>query len=310
VYLTDDLQNLVDPAPSGTLPLSAIHEELRIFVDALLSDFSGSGSVSVYFTKRAQHEPAVRQDLLPLLVYEAVSQGGYSNAIPLAASWALCLAASHLLDDAQDNGRFQCVNDGVMALGAANVALAQLDTDEDALRDILDAIGRVAALGANAQSDELQHGRTWSKSGYFRNVMGKAAAIIATGVWIGGRLATENGETLALLKEFGLALGMAIQISDDCLDLADDLANGVYTLPVIEGLAMREHPDYPALKRLVSQTPLPESDVQTVVDILDNMGAVDACNHMVRAYQVQATAVFNIAPGLETYFADYVAPES
>jgi len=309
VYSTDDLQTLVDPAPSGTLPLSAIHEELRIFLDALLSDFPGSGSVSVYFTKRAQHEPAVRQDLLPLLVYEAVSQGGYSNAIPLAAFWALCLAASHLLDDAQDNGRFQCVNDGVMALGAANVALAQLDTGEDALRDILDAVGRVVALGANAQSDELQYGRTWSKAGYFRNMMGKAAVIIATGVWIGGRLATDNGETLALLKEFGLVLGMAIQISDDCLDLADDLANGACTLPVIEGLAMREHPDYPALKKLMSQTPLPESDVQTVVDILKNMGAVDACHRMVKAYQVQATAVFNIVPGLKTYFADYVTPE-
>lgn len=107
MYSTADLQTHVNPASSRTLSLGAIHEELRIFVDALLADFPGSGSVHTYFTKRAQHEPAVKQDLLPLLVYEAVSGQAHGRAIPLAASWALYLAASHLLDKAQDGGRFQ-----------------------------------------------------------------------------------------------------------------------------------------------------------------------------------------------------------
>jgi geranylgeranyl pyrophosphate synthase len=290
--------------------LEAIYGELQMFIDALLSDFPGSESVSAYFIKRSQHEPAVKQDLLPLLVYEAISGQQYGRAIPLVACWALYLAASHLLDKAQDGGRFQYVNDGVMALGVANVALSQLGTSEDALRDTLDAVGRVVTLGAKAQSNELQHGRVWSKPDYFRNVVGKAAAITATGVWIGGRLATDDSELLVVLKEFGLALGMAIQISDDCQDLAEDLANGTYTLPLIEGLEMTDHPDCPALKELIRQPSLADSNVRSIVDVLENMGAIKSCKRLVRAYQVQAAAVFNIVPGLETYFADYVAPES
>lgn len=307
---TADLRTPVNPASSGTLMPETAYGELQMFIDALLSDFPGSESVYAYFTKRAQYKPAVKQDLLPLLVYVAVSGQAHARAVPLASSWALFLTASHFLDKAQDSGLLRFLNDGIMALGVANVALSQLDTDEDALRDILDAVGRVITLGAKAQRDELQHGRVWSKSDYFRNMAGKAAAIIATGVWIGGRLATDDGELLAALKEFGLALGMAIQISDDCQDLAEDLANGTYTLPLIEGLEMTDHPDCPALKELIRQPSLADSDVQSIVDMLETMGAAKSCKRLVRAYQVQAAAVFNIVPGLETYFADYVAPES
>lgn len=310
MYSSGDLRTPDDPVQFRELSLTAAHGELRAFVDVLLSELPESGAVSEYFVKRARHEQAVKQDLLPLLVYQAVGNRAHSKAMPLVAAWALYLAASHLLDEAQDNGRFQAVNDGVIALGLANVALAQLDVDEDTLRDILDAVGRVAVLGANAQSDELEHGRIRSRTDYFRNIIGKAASIIATGVWIGGRMATGDSETLSLLKEFGLALGITIQISDDCLDLAEDLANGTYTLPVIEGLSMTAHPEYLRLKRLIDGTSLQEGAAEEVVQVLERMGAIDACRRMARAYQAQVAAVFEPLPGLATYFADYVAPEA
>jgi geranylgeranyl pyrophosphate synthase len=123
-------------------------------------------------------------------------------------------------------------------------------------------------------------------------------------------MATDKSESLSLLKEFGLALGMTIQISDDCLDLAEDLTNGIYTLPVIEGLSMTAHPEYPSLKRLIDQKPLREAAAEEVVHILDGMGVINACRRMARAYQAQAAAVFDPLPGLATYFADYVALDS
>jgi geranylgeranyl pyrophosphate synthase len=310
VHSTGDLQTPDNPTQLHELPLYAIHRELRVFVDALLSDFPNGGEVSTYFVRRGQYKQAVKQDLLPLLVYLAIGNQEHSKAMPLAAAWALYLAASHLLDDAQDSGHFQAVNHGVMALGLANVALAQLEVNEDGLRDILDAVGRVAALGANAQSSELERENIPSRTDYFRNIIGKAASIIATGVWIGGRLATDETETLSLLKEFGLALGMIIQISDDCLDLAEDLTDGIYTLPVIEGLLMTAHPEYPELKCLVDQKPLQSSVAKEVVDLLDEMGALTVSRRMVRAYQAQAAAVFESLPGLATYFSDYVAPDA
>jgi len=293
--------------PSRLLDLSAIYEELRVFIDTHLSDFPESRIVSAYFVQRAQHDLAVRQDLLPLLVYQAVSDRSPSKMMPLLAAWALHLDACHLLDDAQDNKRFENTNVGIVALGAGQVALAELETTEEVLRDLLGALGRVVTLAAGAQNSELYRSATRSRTDYFRVVGGKAAAIIAAGAWMGGRFATDKDEILSLLREFGLALGMAIQIGDDCMDLADDLVQGIYTLPVIEGLALTGHPDHPTLKRLVSQTGMSPENARLAVDILERMGAIATSKRVVRAYQVQAAAVFEVIPGLRPYFAQYVA---
>lgn len=287
--------------------LNELHHELRSFIDALLSDLPENEGVSVYFTERSQHSGAVRQDLLPLIVYVAISEQPHSIAIPLAAAWSLHLAAAHMADAVQDQGDVQQVHQIVLTQGAANIALAKLNVDQDTLRDALDAIGRVAALGAKAQEYERMYGRVWTRADYFRSIAGKAAAIIATGVWLGGRLATDNGQTLAALQEFGLALGMAIQISDDCLDLAEDLVNGTFTLPVIEALAMTEHPDHLTLKQLLAQQPMTADSAARVKQMLEGMGVLTTCQRIIRAYQIQAAAVFTIFPNLEPYFTSYVA---
>jgi hypothetical protein len=307
---TGDLQNRNNFMSPTVQSLQIIHEELRFFIDALLLDFSGSETISAYFSQRGQHGPAVRQDLMPVLVYQALGGQECTGVMPLLAAWSLHLAACHSLDDAQDQKRYEATNNGLMALGAAYAALSQLETSEAVLlRDLLDALGRVVGLAAKAQSSEFQS-REWSKTDYFRAIGGKAAAIIATGAWIGGRLATNDSETLSLLKNFGLALGMAIQIRDDCLDLAEDLTNGLYTLPVIEGLAMTGHPDYALLQQLVSQDVLSEKDVTQIIGILERMGAIEACQRIARAYQVQAAATFEIIPTLEPYFLEYVKPKA
>lgn len=299
-----------EPVPgSRSLQVIKEYESLLAYIGSLFAVFPGSSTdqVQAYLALRRTHLPAISQDLLPLLVYTAVSQNPPDTAIPLTAAWALYLAGCHLLDDAQDNQKIYQVNGSVTALGVANIALAQLPADQETLGAILDAFGRVTVLAANAQSDEYSLENVRSRTEYFRGIGAKAATIIATGVWAGGRLATDDTSTLAILKEFGLAWGMAMQIGDDCLDLADDLARGLYTLPVIEGLAKTDHPDHPRLKQLVGKSSLSPPEVQTIVNILETMGAVDACRRMVRAYQMQAAAAFNVFPGLEPYFAAYVA---
>jgi geranylgeranyl pyrophosphate synthase len=302
--------SLSNPASTATVSLDMVHAELRLFVNALLSEFPESESIYTYFVRRAHHERAIKQDLLPLLVFQAISGQEHMRAMPLAASWALYLAAGHLLDKGQDEGDWRRINDSVKALSLANLALVQLEASQDTVRDTLEAFSRVTALGASAQSNELRRGRNWSKKEYFVYIAGKAAAIIATGVWVGGRLATSDNETLSQLKEFGLALGMSLQISDDCLDLVEDLTHGVYTLPVIEGVALTEHSDQAALRQLLTRAPLTPDDARRVAHILNGMGVMGACHRMIRAYQVQAAAMFTLAPALAQYFADYVTPKS
>lgn len=288
--------------------LQPIHLEVQIFVKSVLSSFPGRGAEYIchYLTKRHKHTTAIRQDLMPLMTYLALGNEDYRPAVPLTGAWILYLAAAHAFDSTQDKNA-KHLNYGVMALGAANVALTQLDAPQDTLRDILDALGCMTALGANAQDDELIHGRIWSRKEYLRNITGKAATIIATGIWIGGRLTTDNQNILVMLKEFGLSLGMAIQLCDDCLDLEEDLTNGTYTLPVIEALAQSNHPKHALLESLLKRASFGEGQIQQVVDILHEMEVMDFCYRTIRVYQVQTITIFDLLPGLRTYFSDYVA---
>lgn len=306
------IENMVKQA----LPITSTNRVSPVDVYNCLLDYVRVNSVSLggtsvekvwtYLETRSKKESFVHQDLLPLYVYMAISGQSYDQAIPLAAGWTLYLGASHLLDYAQDNGDIQFANASVTALAMANLALIQLQTDSDTLKDILDAFARVSILGANAQDTEQLRGRLLSRTEYFRVIAGKAAAVISTGVWAGGRLTTNDVHVLAVLKEFGLAWGMAIQISDDCVDLADDLSRGLYTLPVIEGLMKSEHFKHKNLRMLLNKTVLSTQEIQMVVDTLNEMGTIALCQQVVRAYHAQAAATFDVIPALAPYFSDHV----
>ena len=295
----------------SSIPLSAIYEELRRFNEALLVDFPGGERIAGYFSQRAAHELALKQDMLPLLTYQAVCGRGHTEIMPLLSAWSLHLAACHLLDNAldeplsgeRDRRRWEDAHYGVMALGVAQVSLARLEIDVDTLRDVTDALGRAVGLAAIAQNSERAQR---SRADYFSVISGKSAAVIATGAWIGGRLATGDAVLLEALKDFGLALGMSVQIGDDCHDLAEDLAVGLFTLPMIEGLSLTGHPDYPALQRLADQPALTAADIAQTSALLERMGAIEACQRIARAYQLQAAAAFKVLPTLEPYFNVYV----
>ncbi len=285
-----------------------LYEHLQGFIVQLVTDLRGSSTAKIlaYLENHRQQQRFVRQDLLPSFVYMAMGGQNFERSIPLSAGWTLYLAAAHFLDDAQDNGNMEYANASAAALGLANMALVELQTDPDTLKDLLCAFGGVTILGANAQDNERSRGQIWSRTEYFQAITGKAATIISTGVWAGGRLSTCDPQILNVLKEFGLTWGMATQISDDCLDLAEDLANGLYTLPVIEGLSKTDHLEYQTLNTLLGKASLSSQEIQTVVNILDKMETVAVCKRMVRAYQSQAAAAFNVIPELATYFSSYV----
>lgn len=295
--------------------LSTRHDVLRQFVGKLLVDCQGGELISNYFEVRSQHLAAVRQDLLPLLVYEATSKQSYEDAMPVTAAWALYLAAAHSLDKLQDDQSQRRimnflplpVTSAIIALGSANMALAAQEVGCEKLPEMLVAIGEVTVNGAIAQRNEMLNGRVWTKQDYFFNIASKSAAILATGMWLGAVLTMEDEQSLTMIRELGLSLGMMVQIADDCLDLAQDLGNGTYTLPVIEALAMKTHPGEAKLKQLLNHHPLSEDEIDTVITILNDMGVITACRRVARAYQVQAAAALTAFPALAPVFVDYVS---
>src|SRR5262249_39031417 len=84
----------------------------------------------------------------------------------------------------------------------------------------------------------------WTESQYFQVIAEKTASLYAAGCRLGGHYAGGTEARLRALEEYGLELGIAFQIVDDCLDLdgdervvgkslATDLSKGKITLPML-----------------------------------------------------------------------------
>ena len=112
--------------------------------------------------------------------------------------------------------------------------------------EVAGLLGATISRLVEGQILELQHlfdtGR--SEESYWRSIDGKTASLLATACRIGGIVGGLPRDHVETLTTFGRAYGTAFQIVDDVLDLVSneaemgkptghDMAEGVYTLPVI-----------------------------------------------------------------------------
>ncbi|MEI6130113.1 MAG: polyprenyl synthetase family protein [Planctomycetota bacterium] len=107
----------------------------------------------------------------------------------------------------------------------------------------------------------------WTEPQYFQVIAEKTASLYATGCRLGGHYSGGTEARLRALEEFGLELGIAFQIVDDCLDLdgderlvgkslGTDLSKGKITLPMLYLM----HRDAGASQRLQTVLGLGEAE--------------------------------------------------
>ncbi len=86
-----------------------------------------------------------------------------------------------------------------------------------------------------------------TEEAYFSAIRGKTAALMATSCRMGAIISGHDSELVDALTRFGMSFGMAFQVLDDVLDVVgdtgnlgkqtgQDLAEGIYTLPVLRAL--------------------------------------------------------------------------
>jgi menaquinone-specific isochorismate synthase len=120
-------------------------------------------------------------------------------------------------------------------------------------------------------------------SAYFESIAGKTAKLMSSSAAFGALQAGATPEQCKTMASYGHHLGVAFQIWDDLLDLwsavdtgkprFSDLRNGVYTLPVIYGIAAR-----PAeLGALLGEQPLSDQACTEILALLETGGARDRC---------------------------------
>lgn len=120
---------------------------------------------------------------------------------------------------------------------------------------------------------------------YLEIIRRKTASLIATSCRLGGMLSDADPEHVDVLEEFGDALGMAYQLSDDIMDITSsqmelgkepgqDLREGVYTLPVLHALAHDEHRG--ELARVLSHGSPDGEMLDRALEIVRSGGSVEA----------------------------------
>jgi heptaprenyl diphosphate synthase len=101
--------------------------------------------------------------------------------------------------------------------------------------------GQISEVAASGRTDQTE-------SAYMEIIRRKTAMLIATSCRLGGMLSNAAPEAIERLDDFGMALGLAFQLSDDIMDVisteaelkkepGQDMREGVYTLPVLYALA-------------------------------------------------------------------------
>ncbi len=137
-------------------------------------------------------------------------------------------------------------------------------------------ISRKIARAANAvcTGEIMQTQRRFdlnlSHEDYFRIIEMKTAALFGCAAELGARLSGSDAATMEAMRQYGLKLGTAYQIYDDCLDMAGDetlagktlgtdLQKGKLTLPVLNLLQSATPADLAVYSQIILRAEEPES---------------------------------------------------
>jgi heptaprenyl diphosphate synthase len=170
-------------------------------------------------------------------------------------------------------------------------------------------------LGALCQGQvaEVQHcfSTTRSKAQYLDAIAGKTAALMRTSCRIGALTANATRSEVEALSEFGANFGMVFQLCDDIMDIVgtddelgkqpgQDLAEGVYTLPVL--LALADPSVGPELRPLLGgPLGLPERDKARAM-VASSTGVARTVE-VGRSYVAQALEPLDAVPSRDLHSA-------
>jgi heptaprenyl diphosphate synthase len=158
--------------------------------------------------------------------------------------------------------------------------------------------GQIREVDSSAKVDQPE-------SNYLEIIRRKTASLIGTSCRLGGMLSDATPEDTDTLEEFGDALGMAFQLSDDIMDITSsqlelgkepgsDMRMGVYTAPVLHALAHGER--RAELARLL-QHGAPDGELlDRAIEIIRSDGSIEYARLAVTAEVARAMTLARRLP--------------
>ncbi|HCO02154.1 MAG TPA: geranylgeranyl pyrophosphate synthase [Actinobacteria bacterium] len=190
-----------------------------------------------------------------------------------------------VIDEAERRHGIPSVNvrwDNTVAILAGDFLFARASEISAGLgTDVSKLLARTIATLCEGQIREVETGGRLDQTVevYMEIIRRKTAALVATSCRLGGLLSPATPETTDRLEAFGMALGMAFQLSDDIMDIisteeelrkqpGQDLKEGVFTLPVL--YALQQGPDADELKGLLDHVNDDDQAFDRALEIVRN----------------------------------------
>lgn len=224
----------------------------------------------------------------PILAITAAAAGGAEisqevllSGIAVELVHLASLYHDDVMDDAAQRRDVESVNSrwgNLVAIVAGDFLLAKAAGIAARLgQEIAELLADTLAELCAGQVLEVQtaYSLNRSRESYLKAISGKTASLMATSCRIGALAANLSRDHVETVTNIGRSLGMVFQIRDDILDLvadaetlrkkpAQDLLEGIYTLPVIEALSS---PYGAELSVLLTQT-MDDVSIQKALEII------------------------------------------
>ncbi|MFU8858647.1 MAG: polyprenyl synthetase family protein [Deferrisomatales bacterium] len=234
----------------------------------------------------------------PLLVLLTARLCGYrgERAVPLASIVEFIHTATLLHDDVVDNADLRRGQESANAvwgneasvlvgdfLFSKSFSLLVADGDLRILRAMSDATTRMAE-GEVLELLKTSDLETLEQE-YLEVVVNKTAVLLAAACEIGALLGDAPEREVAALRGYGMEVGIAFQLMDDCLDyVADesafgkevgtDLAEGKITLPLIHALRQCERGEREAVRAVLDKDAVAPEDLVAVTRLIEKFGGI------------------------------------
>lgn len=251
---------------------------------------------------------------MPILTCLAVG-GEIESAQPLAGAWLLLDMASDIFDDIQDRDKHDwpwnewepalALNVGLAAVFAAQACLAELEAPVLVARAIQASFAAAGFLAAREQTMPAT-----DLESYFRRVFAISGHLFAIVTRAGAMVGSTDTEVWQAAYDYGLALGVLIQIGDDGSDFLlpqGDLMGGRITLPLLYLREQQAHSQYPRLQELLCDRSLQGPRIEELHGIAADMGVFEYVGRMAVLYRQKALAALTDMPHANaTHLLQYV----
>jgi geranylgeranyl diphosphate synthase, type II len=172
----------------------------------------------------------------------------------------------------------------------------------DVFQTLLDSIKTVCE--GQAMDMEFETSHEVNTELYLKMIEGKTSALLSGSLAMGGIIGSGNSTQIEQLRLVGMEMGLAFQIQDDLLDVvADqdkfgktrggDIREGKKTYLLLLAFELCNESQKKELNKLARQNYLTDSDVERVIEIYEETGAIRKTEEKVSSYYQNVLGLLN-----------------